>query len=229
LTDAERRARNAAHESWWAVPTANALDRATAMMPALLNDRLDEFGIDFTVLYPTQGLGVVGVPDDEMRRAACAAYNTFTADYFADYSHRMPGERGCRRRRTERRRPVPRRPRRSAHRGWLVWRRPPSTDGLERDSDHGAIPGARPRSRDHGISVDIGRWEAATAVLPSVATPLDSWDWSVNVARSRLQFRTRSWVGSIGTSGTPSSAELRRVLGQLASTRTGDVGCGDRR
>ena len=123
LTDAERRARNAAHESWWAVPTANALDRATAMMPALLNDRLDEFGIDFTVLYPTQGLGVVGVPDDEMRRAACAAYNTFTADYFADYSHRMPGERGCRRRRTERRRPVPRRPRRSAHRGWLVERR----------------------------------------------------------------------------------------------------------
>ena len=53
LTDAERRARNAGHEAWWAVPTANTVDRATSMMPALLNDRLDEFGIDFTVLYLT--------------------------------------------------------------------------------------------------------------------------------------------------------------------------------
>ena len=89
LTDGERRARNVGHEAWWSVPTANTLDRATAMMPALLNDRLDELGIDFTVLYPTQGLGVVGVPDGEMRRAACRAYNTFTAEYFAPFSHRM--------------------------------------------------------------------------------------------------------------------------------------------
>ena len=89
LSNAERRARNLGHEAWWSVPTANTLDRATAMMPALLNDRLDELGIDFTVLYPTQGLGIVGVPDGEMRRAACRAYNTFTAEYFSPFAHRM--------------------------------------------------------------------------------------------------------------------------------------------
>lgn len=89
LSNAERRARNMGHEAWWAVPTANTLDRATAMMPALLNDRLDELGIDFTVLFPTQGLGIVNVRHDEMRRAACRAYNVFIADYFGAYSHRM--------------------------------------------------------------------------------------------------------------------------------------------
>ena len=88
MTAAERRARNLGHESFWGVPS-ETLDRATAMMPALLNDRLDEFGIDFTVLYPTQGLGVVNVRDDEPRRAACRAYNTFAADYFAGYADRM--------------------------------------------------------------------------------------------------------------------------------------------
>jgi predicted TIM-barrel fold metal-dependent hydrolase len=89
LTTAERRAGNMGHEAFWSVPTANTLDRATAMMPALLNDRLDELGIDFTVLYPTQGLGIVNVADDEMRRAACRAYNIFSSDYFAPYARRM--------------------------------------------------------------------------------------------------------------------------------------------
>lgn len=89
LSNQERRARNLGHEAFWSVPSANTLDRATAMMPALLDHRLDELGIDFTVLYPTQGLGIVGVPEDEMRRAACRAYNTFAAEYFAPYSYRM--------------------------------------------------------------------------------------------------------------------------------------------
>lgn len=89
LTTAERRAANKGHEAWWSVPTANTLDRATSMMPNLLNERLEEFGIDFTVLYPTQGLGIVMVPDEDMRRAACRAYNTFAAEYFASYSDRM--------------------------------------------------------------------------------------------------------------------------------------------
>ena len=89
LSTAERRASNMGHEAWWSVPTENTLDRATAMMPALLNDRLDEFGLDFTVLYPTQGLGIVNLRHDEMRRAACKAYNTFTAEYFSPYAKRM--------------------------------------------------------------------------------------------------------------------------------------------
>lgn len=89
LTTAERRARNLGHEAWWSVPTRNTLDRATSMMPGLLDERLGELGIDFTILFPTQGLGVVNVGDEEARRAACRAYNTFAAEYFAPYARRM--------------------------------------------------------------------------------------------------------------------------------------------
>ena len=89
LTTAQRRQRNEGHEAWWAVPTRNTLDRATSMLPGLLESRLDEFGIDFTVLFPTQGLGIVQVPDDEARQAGCRAYNTYIAEYFAAYAERM--------------------------------------------------------------------------------------------------------------------------------------------
>src|SRR5664279_4961136 len=33
--------------SWWGNPVADSYDRATAHLPKLLYDRLDEFGIDF--------------------------------------------------------------------------------------------------------------------------------------------------------------------------------------
>ncbi len=89
MSTAERRDRNLGHEAFWSVPTANTLDRATAMMPGLLAERLGELGIDFTVLYPTQGLGIVNVPDAETRQAACRAYNTFAAEYFADHARLM--------------------------------------------------------------------------------------------------------------------------------------------
>lgn len=89
LTTAERRANNLGHEAWWSVPTRNTLDRATSMMPGLLDERLEELGIDFTALFPTQGLGIVNVVDDDARRAACRAYNTFTAEYFAPFGRRM--------------------------------------------------------------------------------------------------------------------------------------------
>src|SRR5713226_1293895 len=85
----ERRERRRAQEAFWAVPTKNTLDRATAMLPRLLYQRLDEFGIDFSVLYPTSGLGVPFHPDDQTRRVTSRAFNSFIADFFADYSDRM--------------------------------------------------------------------------------------------------------------------------------------------
>ena len=36
--------------SWWGWATKNVRDRATAHLPALLYERLDEFGIDFMIL-----------------------------------------------------------------------------------------------------------------------------------------------------------------------------------
>ena len=37
---------------WWTGPTRNTLDRATAMFPKLLYQRLDEIGLDYALLYP---------------------------------------------------------------------------------------------------------------------------------------------------------------------------------
>jgi hypothetical protein len=53
----ERRRRRVAMEAFWGSPSQNALDRATAMLPRLMYERLDDLGIDFCVVYPTAGLG----------------------------------------------------------------------------------------------------------------------------------------------------------------------------
>ena len=89
MSVAERTAHRTAQQAFWALPTKNTRDRATAMMPKLMNERLDELGIDFSVLYPTAGLGLPLVPDAEARKAACRAFNTFSADYFGPFSDRM--------------------------------------------------------------------------------------------------------------------------------------------
>jgi predicted TIM-barrel fold metal-dependent hydrolase len=89
MSVAERRARRIAQEAWWALPTKNTRDRATAMMPRLLYERMEELGLDFTILYPTAGLGIARIPDAEVRTITCRAFNTFSADYFRAFSDRM--------------------------------------------------------------------------------------------------------------------------------------------
>src|SRR5580704_6481683 len=85
----ERKRRRRAQEAFWALPTKNTRDRATEILPRLLYERLDEFGMDFTVLYPTAGLGIPFHPDDETRRATCRAFNRFIAEFFGEFSDRM--------------------------------------------------------------------------------------------------------------------------------------------
>ena len=46
MTPAERLDRRPTRPTWWGEP-ADTLDRATAMIPALFYERLDDFGIDF--------------------------------------------------------------------------------------------------------------------------------------------------------------------------------------
>jgi predicted TIM-barrel fold metal-dependent hydrolase len=89
LSDAQRRDEGRAQQAWWPFPTRNTLDRATAMLPKLLYQRLDEFGFDFTVLYPTTGLGLYSIGDAEMRQATCRAFNMYLADVFAEFSDRV--------------------------------------------------------------------------------------------------------------------------------------------
>src|SRR5437879_4424173 len=89
LSVAERRRRRIGQEAFWSSPSENVLDRATAMLPRLMYERLDDLGIDFAVVYPTAGLSYHRMQDTRLRRAICRAYNVFTADQFRDLSDRI--------------------------------------------------------------------------------------------------------------------------------------------
>lgn len=89
MSVAERRRRRVPMPAFWSRQTENTLDRATAMMPRLLYERLDEIGTDFAIIYPTAGLRLPKISDDETRRAVIRAYNIVSAEYFRDLKDRM--------------------------------------------------------------------------------------------------------------------------------------------
>lgn len=74
--------------TWWGEP-ANTLDRATAMVPGLMCERLDDFGVDFALVYTTLGLVQMTMQDDDIRPAVCRALNRMNAELFRPYAHRM--------------------------------------------------------------------------------------------------------------------------------------------
>ncbi|HEY7318756.1 MAG TPA: amidohydrolase, partial [Candidatus Binatia bacterium] len=47
LSEEERRYTRATCPPWWARPAKNTMDRATASLPHLLYQRMDELGLDF--------------------------------------------------------------------------------------------------------------------------------------------------------------------------------------
>jgi predicted TIM-barrel fold metal-dependent hydrolase len=55
----------------------------------LLNERLPELGIDFALIYPSFGLTINGIVQDELHRAASRAYNMMTADMFEPFAARF--------------------------------------------------------------------------------------------------------------------------------------------
>jgi len=75
--------------SWWGWPCENSRDRATAHLPGLLHERLDELGIDFAVLYPSMSLAFLEIDDDELAAGLCRAVNRHHARVFAPYADRM--------------------------------------------------------------------------------------------------------------------------------------------
>ena len=89
MSVAERRHKRIGQSAFWSRQTENTLDRATAMMPKLLYDRLDELGLDFVVVYPTAGLRFPRIADDATRRAVIRAYNVVSADYFSGLGDRL--------------------------------------------------------------------------------------------------------------------------------------------
>jgi predicted TIM-barrel fold metal-dependent hydrolase len=86
--DASVRERWRAMPSWWGWPTHDARDRATAHLPSLLYERLDELGIDYTILYPSMSLAFFEETDEELSSALCRAVNRYNARQFAPYRDR---------------------------------------------------------------------------------------------------------------------------------------------
>ena len=89
MTQQEIRDHRALRPHWWVHPAANTLDRATSSLPRLLHRRLDEMGLDFTIIYPSLGMFMLHLPDEELRTAACRAYNNLYTEIFREYSDRM--------------------------------------------------------------------------------------------------------------------------------------------
>jgi predicted TIM-barrel fold metal-dependent hydrolase len=89
LSPAERREQRVPRPHWWVHPTRNTLDRATSSLPKLLYHRLDEMGLDFTIIYPSIGLFGLHIADQEMRRASCRAWNQLHAEIFREYCDRI--------------------------------------------------------------------------------------------------------------------------------------------
>ena len=90
MSPEDRRERRMLQPAWWGVPTKNTRDRATAMLPKLLYERMDELGLDFSVMYPTGGaLFAPFLRDEEVRKAACRAFNMYTVDQFKGLEDRL--------------------------------------------------------------------------------------------------------------------------------------------
>jgi predicted TIM-barrel fold metal-dependent hydrolase len=75
--------------SWWGWQTRNTRDRATSHLPALLYERLDEMGIDFSILYPSTTLGLIDIDDPELAGPVARAVNTWLAGLFKPYADRL--------------------------------------------------------------------------------------------------------------------------------------------
>ena len=92
MSDEERRYSWRSARAWWAAPAANTLDRATASLPRLMHERMDELGIDYAVVYPTWRPGLLRFEDEqdeEIRRVSCRALNAYHADIYGEAAERM--------------------------------------------------------------------------------------------------------------------------------------------
>jgi len=89
LTPEQRLSQRVARPTAWSLPTRNTRDRATAMLPRLFRERMDDFGLDFSIVYPTIALVHVREEEEELRRGTCRALNLMNADLYAEHADRM--------------------------------------------------------------------------------------------------------------------------------------------
>lgn len=89
LTPQQRLDRRVPRPSWWGLPAENTLDRATAMLPRLFRARMDEMGLDFSVVYSTMGIRLPAHDDPDIRLAGTRALNTMMAEMYLPEADRM--------------------------------------------------------------------------------------------------------------------------------------------
>ncbi len=87
MTPEQRRDTGAYQPTWWILPTKNAIDRASAALPKLLHERMDELGFDISIVY--EGFGMSHRQDDELRAVACRAFNMWQMDRYQGYLDRI--------------------------------------------------------------------------------------------------------------------------------------------
>jgi predicted TIM-barrel fold metal-dependent hydrolase len=77
-------------QAWWTQATG-AKNRATYMVPAMLYQSLDEWGIDVSLLYPTLGFLITPIlrEQPDLQQAVVRAYNIMVADLFKPYGDRL--------------------------------------------------------------------------------------------------------------------------------------------
>jgi predicted TIM-barrel fold metal-dependent hydrolase len=83
----ERRAGGVLPHSWHVPATTEYY--ATVTSPKRYHERLGEAGIDFGVLYPTMGIALLQILDDEERVSLCRLYNEFMAEQYRPYGDRF--------------------------------------------------------------------------------------------------------------------------------------------
>src|SRR5262245_21430812 len=72
----------------WHVPATTEY-YATVTSPKRYYERLGEAGIDFAVLYPSMGIALLQLLDDEQRVTLCRLYNEYVAELYRSYRDRF--------------------------------------------------------------------------------------------------------------------------------------------
>jgi predicted TIM-barrel fold metal-dependent hydrolase len=89
LSPDERRNHRLLRPPFWALPASNTKDLATALLPKLLYERLEEQGSDFAILYPNITLFPLHSQRDDLRRVLARAINHYNADIYRPYADRF--------------------------------------------------------------------------------------------------------------------------------------------
>ena len=88
-TPEERLRRRLRRPPWWGIPT-RVIDRAASMVPALFRERMDDWGIDFSIVFPSNGFTLGrDAPDPDFANGLIRAYNTMAAEMFRPHADRI--------------------------------------------------------------------------------------------------------------------------------------------